>query len=307
MKSPSNNKQSIANDNGLFILICGIVVLFISSAALLGWLFDLPVLTRGGPNWVPIVFNTAICCFLSGLAILITFLIHPQRAAKALQWIASIILLISTLNLLEVIFGLDLKLDLAEMHRLLQPEHLHPGRMPPLTSVALIAFSLGLLVYSFKNNGILHSKQIIQVFATIAGLLGWMGLFDYWINMEYLYNWTGNVRMAIPASISIILLGFGLFNMAKLENDEQENNPLSSNVRKVYITAALAITIICSLTGISTFAIMAQRTNDLIAAHLKQMASDRQFFFQKSLRSRTEYASLLSTSTHLSSVVSLPS
>ncbi|PPC95260.1 MAG: hypothetical protein CTY33_00455 [Methylotenera sp.] len=304
MKLAQNNKQSIANDNGLFILICGTLVLLLSSAALLGWIFDLPVLTRGKSNWVPTVFNTAVCCFLGGFAILLTFLLPVQQASKGLRLIAAIILLISSLSLLEVISGLDLKLDLADMHRSLQAEHIYPGRMPPLTSAALLSFGLGLLVYSFKTNRIQHRKQIIQIFATIAGLLGWMGFFDYWINMEYLYNWTGNVRMAIPASISIILLGFGLFNMSKLENDEEENNPLSSNVRKVYITAALALTIICTLTGVSTFAIFAQRTNDIISGHLKQMANDRLFFFQKSLRSRTEYAHLLSTSPQLSAVVS---
>lgn len=304
MKPSPYIKQSIANDNGSFIFLCGLVVLFLSSAALVGWLFELPALIRVKPDWEPIVFNTAICCFLSAIAILITFILRPQLAATLLRWIASIILLISTLNLLEVILGLDLKLDLAEMHRPLQAEYTHPGRMSPLTSVAMIAYSLGLLVYSFKSNRILHPKQIIQIFATIAGLIGWMGLFDYWLNMEYFYNWSGNVRMSIPASISIILLGFALFNLAKLENPDQEHNPLTSNVRKVYITAALAVTIICSLTGVSTFAILAQRTNDLIASHLKQMANDRLFFFQASLRSRSEQALLLTKSPHLSDVVS---
>src|SRR5687768_5203629 len=112
MKFAQNNKQSIANDNGPFILICGALVLLLSSAALLGWIFDLPALTRGKPNWVPTVFNTAICCFLGGIAILLTFRLPVPQASKVLPWFASIILLISSLNLLEVIFGLDLKLDL---------------------------------------------------------------------------------------------------------------------------------------------------------------------------------------------------
>jgi hypothetical protein len=299
-----HNKQSVANDNGVFILICGLVVMFLSGAGLLGWLLDLPALTRGKPVWPPIVFNTALCCFLSGVAILLTFLMQIQQAAKWLRWIAGIVLLLCILNLLQTLFGLDLKLDLPDMHRALQSEHTYPGRMPPLTTVALIAFSIGLLFYSVEPQRIQHRKQLIQIFATIAGLLGWMGFFDYWINMDYLYNWTGNVRMAIPASISIILLGFGLFNMAKLESEDQDNHPLPSNVRKVYITAALALAIICTLTGVSTFAIFAQRTNELIASHLQQLANDRLFFFQKSLRSRTEFAQLLSSSPQLASVVS---
>lgn len=52
------------------VFLAGIVTFLIGGAALSGWAFDLPLLTRIDPDWNPMVPGTALCFVLSGLSLL---------------------------------------------------------------------------------------------------------------------------------------------------------------------------------------------------------------------------------------------
>lgn len=49
--------------------ICGALITFFGITALIGWVFDIPILKSISPNLVAIKFNTALAFLLSGIAL----------------------------------------------------------------------------------------------------------------------------------------------------------------------------------------------------------------------------------------------
>jgi len=47
-----------------------LLALVLGGTVLLGWIFDIPSLTRINPSWNPMVPSTAVCFMLSGLSLL---------------------------------------------------------------------------------------------------------------------------------------------------------------------------------------------------------------------------------------------
>jgi len=274
-------------NSGLTVFVCGVVVLLIATTVLLGWFFDLPMLVRVQPYWVPMVLNTAICCWLGGIALVFSYLFKYDVALGLQKAVGSIVLIIASLVMIETIFGFNLNIDFAGLHRPLQPEYVNPGRMAPNTALALMMFGLGLLALGFKWGAVGQRRRATQILAACVFILGGMGIFGYWLNIEYLYKWTGVVRMSMPTAVCLIFLGFALFNLPTIEK-QQKNQSEDTDVSKIYYTSAFVITLICLIAGAAGFSTMAERAEDMIEDNLLQLVQDRAFFFNVSLAARTD-------------------
>ncbi len=270
-------------------------MLLIATTVLLGWCLDLPALLKLQPQWSPMVVNTAICCWLGGLALVSPYLFKPHAALNAYKSLGLIVLTISSIVMLELIFGVDLNIDLPELHRPLQPEYLNPGRMAPNTALALMLFGMGLLFKGFVRNNERLRRKSIQILAVVVSALGWMGIIGYVLTLEYLYNWTGVVRMALLTAIAIVFMGFGLFNLPA--NTQQHKHGLADNdVERIYYTAALVIILVCLTAGISGFSVLAHRAERLIQEDLLRSSQDRIFFSHTAIAARSERAIVVSKS-----------
>lgn len=242
------------------------------------------------------VINTAICCWLGGLALLSPYLFKHHAALGAYKAIGLIVFIISSLVMLETIFGVNLNIDLPELHRPLQPEYLNPGRMAPNTALALMLFGAGLLVKGFVRKNEKLCRNSIQILAAALSVLGWIGIIGYVLTLEYLYNWTGVVRMALPTAIAIVFMGFGLFNLPA--NTPQHKYWLADNdVERIYYTAALVITLACLTAGIAGFSILAHRAERLIQDNLLRVSNERIFFIHTLIAARSERAIVASKDT----------
>jgi len=281
----------------LIVFICSATILVISTLVLFGWFFELPTLIKIQPYWVPMVVNTAICCWLSGLALICACQFRIDTALRVSSLIGIVVLIISALALSETIFGIDLHIDFPEFHRLLQPEYPHPGRMAPNTALGLMMFSLGLWLNSVSTRTNPRNKYVLMMAAGTL-VLGVMGLLGYILNIEYLYAWGGTVRMSLPTALCILLLGTALFSLTSVLTNTQEQTS-DDEVTRIYYTSALVITLICLTAGGMGFFILADRTERLIADKLLQQARDRMFFFNVSLSARSERAIVASYDSRL--------
>ena len=276
-------------NSGLTVFMCGLVVMLISTTVLFGWFFDLPLLVRVRSYWAPMVVNTAICCWLGGFVLVSSYLFKHEVALDLQKVIGGIILIIASLVMIETIFGVDLYIDSAELHRPLQPEYTNPGRMAPNSALALIMFGLYLLAHGFKWAVDGKRRIVTQLLAGGVLILGWTGIFGYLLNIEYLYSWTGSVRMSIPTAVCIVFLGFALFNLSFVAK-QQKNKIEDADVSRIYHISAFVITLVCLTAGAAGFSIMAQQVEDMIKNNLLQVTKDRLSLFNVSLTARSERA-----------------
>jgi diguanylate cyclase (GGDEF)-like protein len=132
--------------------------------------------------------------------------------------------------------------------------------------------------------------------------MGLLGVAGYSLHLEYMYGWTGVVRMAVHTGLGMIVLGIGLWNLAGMRSDAF---PVSDGqeVAVVYRTASLLLLLIAASAGIGGFAFLQNRVDHLVRDELLRMAFDRSAWFEQNLRDRSGRAQLLADNEDLASRV----
>ena len=128
------------------IFACGAVVVLVATLVLLGWFFDLTTLLIPKLYWKPMVVNAAISCGLCGFALMCTYLFKFGVSQLIEKIVAGLVLTLTTLILVQTMFDLNLGIDAASFHQSIQMNVEHPGRVSVSTALALMIFSIGLLV-----------------------------------------------------------------------------------------------------------------------------------------------------------------
>ncbi|WP_238934399.1 sensor histidine kinase [Maricaulis parjimensis] len=125
------------NEEPVWRLAIAACVVMFSAIIMVSWKMGLESMVRVHPSWSPTQFNTALTCFLLGLA----SLIRPgfRHAAAGLGLCAFII---AVLTGLEHVLGIDLSVDQAfHTHQFVEPGA-SPGRMSLNSSLVIAALSL---------------------------------------------------------------------------------------------------------------------------------------------------------------------
>ncbi|MGH8744298.1 MAG: PAS domain S-box protein, partial [Burkholderiales bacterium] len=143
-------------------ILIGVLLLLLGSTVILGWVVQLPKLTQILPGYPAMVFNTALSFALSGAALLLPSF-HTSRTAQYQAGLGGFLIVFNLLVLAQSLFDIDLGLDGAALHKRLQYDHSHPGRMAPGTSLAFIIFGALLLRDQLKPlaGRLVHSLQVL--------------------------------------------------------------------------------------------------------------------------------------------------
>jgi diguanylate cyclase (GGDEF)-like protein/PAS domain S-box-containing protein len=286
------------------ILIPSIIVLLISTAVILGWILGIPALVSPYPGQTPMMLNTAICFLLLSLTPICSQFNVPAVLNKFLYRLVILVLLICFTVSIETIFDWDLYIDWVDLHRKVATNYAHPGRIAPNTTIALALLGLGMLLYGSKRLSIENKHWLIKTTATLAMLLGGLGLIGYWLSFEYLYNWSGTLSMAASTAVSITLSGFALYRLTAAIASRPSLSDTTS-VRKVYLTSVIVMILISILAGTVAFSILAQRTEKLIASNQFQMLKDRSFFFNVAISARSERALVAARDPHIAKFLAM--
>ncbi|NES97606.1 MAG: PAS domain S-box protein, partial [Desertifilum sp. SIO1I2] len=208
--SPENSdRSSIAAQLVFFSQGTAIAVIAIGIATICGWLFDLPLLAAIHPRFATMKANTALCFILSGMALGLEHC-YCKRHWRWLQSverpIAWLICFIALLTLGQYLTGVNFGIDELLIP---QPEPFEqlstPGRMAPNTAVAFLV--VGFALVAMKSHR--PNYQVVQVLASIAGLISFAGLMGYVYSSVYFYT-TNITGMAFHAAIAFLLLSSGI-------------------------------------------------------------------------------------------------
>ncbi|MBB6341094.1 diguanylate cyclase (GGDEF)-like protein [Pseudomonas fluvialis] len=187
------------------------VVMGIALAVLIGWQFDLPILTRVLPIWVVMVPNTSV-----GLAVLSAGLwcssLKPSTSLLLLvRLTGGVGILLGGLTLLEYFAQIDIGLDL-----LLPFEHQQslsmkfPGRMAFATALCLLLCGMALVLR--------NSPRLSQMCSVTSLFISLMAIIGYCFGVSALYSVGMYSVVAAHTALALLLLSAG--QLASLPNSK---------------------------------------------------------------------------------------
>lgn len=169
------------------------LVLVLVGAVLVGWVFDIRVLTSLVPGYTTMKFNTAVCLALLACALL-------ARRAGVVWALCSVAAALAGASVLEMVTGRSLGIDELVVQDLATTGGAAPGRMAPATGVAVLslAFAIGGLT---RQRGRL-SQGALSIPLTISAL----ALLGYLFDAEQLYTVASLSSVALHTAIAILVL-----------------------------------------------------------------------------------------------------
>lgn len=267
----------------------GVLLILLGGTVLAGWLFRLPSLLQPLPGHVAMVFNTALCFFMAGLALVIS---HRWRWHLRLQIIfGALITLIAGAMLLEQLANINFGIDLSKFHAWLSDPNPTPGRMAPNTALAFLLAGIAIILMP-HTRGIL-AWRMIEMLAFAIVLIGLTGAVGYTLKLEFLYGWYQYTRMALPTAAGMIVLGIGLWSRWQ-QSPQTRMQQMHTHHRIIWVGGSVFFSI-ALIAGLGGFAIMQQRTETTLQNGLFSSLQNRSDLFSFAVQDAFGIAQLIAS------------
>jgi len=192
------------------VITSGSISVMIGILVIIGWIFNITVLKSLNPDFISMKANTAICFIIMGSSII---LLSDSRNPVFLRNLARIlvimVLLISTVNLIEYIFNWNAGID-ELLFKDIQSTTLtiYPGRMAGNTAICFILLCISILITDTKIEWL---NTIAQFLALTTALISILPQFGYAYKETELFTFIFQTPMALHTSIAFLTLSTGLF------------------------------------------------------------------------------------------------
>ncbi|MBF0428481.1 MAG: hypothetical protein HQL94_06115 [Magnetococcales bacterium] len=184
-----------------WVVILASIVCLVGVSVMVGWHLHLESWIRIHPKLVPMVYNTALSLFFSGMALLA---LHRNNSGWA-ALLATIPFVFGVVNMAQYVFDVDFGIDQLLMAYTMQSGQLAPGRMASSTAFCFIVFTVAVISFYFSN------KKYVVIIRIVSGLLmmaiGAFAMFGYFISLYTQVPWGHFASMALHTALSMILLG----------------------------------------------------------------------------------------------------
>jgi len=181
------------------------LVFVISGLDILGWCFNLPILTSFVSGAVTMKINTALGFILTALSLILLNKEESGTRQIAGRICGIFVCAIGLLTLIEYVAGIDLRIDdlfLAVPNA--EANNPFPSRMAPLTALGLMSVGLALTLIDSRKRSRFGPSQILASVALTAGVVVLVG---HLYGSEGLYRIGSYTAMSVPASLAFTLTG----------------------------------------------------------------------------------------------------
>ncbi len=197
---------------GVAAQIWAALACFIGGCALVGWHLHLPELIQLRRDWAPMQYFTALC----GLSIGAASLFIIRRRYRVAAGFAALVGVITSITLLEYIFGFTLVIFGRNFDELLFPARIvvetsHPGRMAPNTALCYLLLAIAASSPLWRRTHLLTRFASMMMLGIFSMSLATVALLGYLFQLEHAYGWAAWTDMAAHTSVSLALLGFSVF------------------------------------------------------------------------------------------------
>lgn len=187
------------------------MVMGIALAVLIGWQFDLFILTRVLPIWVVMVPNTAVGLAVLGAGLWCASLKHSPSLLLLERLAGGVGILLGGLTIFEYIVQIDIGIDLLLPFERLQSLDMHfPGRMAFATAVCLLLCGIALVLRK--------SPRLSQMCSATSLFISLMAIIGYCFGVSALYSVEMYSAVAAHTALALLLLSAGL--LASLPNSK---------------------------------------------------------------------------------------
>jgi len=222
-----------------------LLVILMGSGALIGWLFDLPVLTMVVPGWPSMKVNTALALVLAGISLWISVSPGAGHRTRLVGVACAVVVgLIAVLTLAEYILGRDLGIDQIFIQDL--TTIWSPGRPGANSAFQFFVLSLALMFGS--------SRQLSPWLRESFGLMAMIGAFivvlGYLYSADELTNDASPTQMALHTALAFMALAAGVLvrdDSGPLMRVMTSPGPGGSLARKLLPRLILAVVVIGAL------------------------------------------------------------
>ena len=188
------------------IIVHAVLVILLGLLVLVGWTFNLNLLTRIVPSFVTMKANTAISFALMGLVLLLSksaaWRAH-RRMAQARWVLITIVGLIAVLTLSEYVFGVNAYIDeLLFIDYEHHGTHYPAGRLSPITAINFLLLGAAFILMNVQ-------PKASQGLAIVAFLISLLGAVGYFYHLQSLYGLWSPVSLALHTTIGFLLLSIG--------------------------------------------------------------------------------------------------
>ena len=197
MKKPEIRFSSLS-------FLCASVTMLAGALALIGWIGKIPQLVQS----TPLAFvqaNTAICFFLSGLALFLA----NQSHFRIVRILSFVILVTGVLTLLQYLFNLNFGIDELLFKDFIHSGTSHPNRMAPNTALCFALFAAALFVstyaLNFKSGNLLTCTLGAMVF-----VLAFVALLGFMVGLEEAFGWGQMTRMSPQTALTFMFASSGI-------------------------------------------------------------------------------------------------
>ena len=188
------------------------LIAVVSSVVLVGWIFDIPVLTRVRIAFVPTQFNTALC-----------FLLYSVGLAAALRsntWLPRIIgaaiYLAGITTLVQSLFGYRDRIDTFFGYYPIVDSSAAPVGMAQPTAVALAAIGAALWLCSMEDKRTRLVDAIRATLGSVVTAVAAGAILGFFAGMQSISGWTGFTQIGVPTACLCMIAGTHLLWMAWL-------------------------------------------------------------------------------------------
>ncbi|MDO6425899.1 PAS domain S-box protein [Thalassotalea sp. 1_MG-2023] len=189
---------------GASISLLALIVIF-------GWYSHTPLLVQIHPTFVAMQFNTALCFLLCGAGISARSL----KYRKLSTFIASLVVLISTITFIQYIAHTNLNIDQLFLEHYITTSTTHPGRMAISTALCFMLSGITIVTHNIYPR--FHINKIIG--PAISGM-GSVALIGYIFSIETAYGLGNLSAMAVHTAMGFVVIGIALTLMSAIATDK---------------------------------------------------------------------------------------
>ncbi len=228
--------------------LLGLLLLGLGLEVIAGWLLQVRAMVEIRVGLVAMVFNTALCFTLSGLALALPGLL--KRPLVRLQTAIGVLLIgLPLLILLEHLLDTSLGIDWAFLHTWLHDGNTRPGRLAPNTAIGFMLTGSCLILVNRITTRWREILFQVNTFSLLA--VGLTGLIGYLLSPDQLFGWARSARMALHTASGMILLALALWGSWHHQRGKQTYGFLGLDEKIGFMSAAVmcVVALVAGLTG----------------------------------------------------------
>ena len=267
-------------------------VVAVAAVVMTGWLLREPAILRAVPGTL-MVFNTALCFALAGLALGAEGLVPEARLQRLRTVLGTVLILVSALVLAEYLSGRSLGIDWPQLHRWLTDDNPHPGRMAAPAAAAFMCVGAALVL--------LHRVRAAWQGVAVQGLalatvtLAAIGIAGQALRFALIFADYPFGPMALHTAAGFVALSVALWLCARRMAWYRSRTVIEREDRRIAAAGAGILALIVCAYAIGAFAVTMHQLEDFARSNLLAQVNGRVDSFRTTVEYRTTRAAVVAT------------